>query len=203
MVQVDDFISGGKWTIGPDSQKPLSVMVARSVVIPRQGQFPVRILNLGDENVNLHQERLKQDKMAIKTILIAEGASSTEDVDNLLNHLWETVQSNDTMSELDKNKMYYLLSTYKDVFAADKTDFGRTNQILHRIETGGAPPIWQRSRCIAPAQREETTKMLQDMISKQIIQPSTIPWASAIVLVHKKDGSLCFCVDYRKLNALT
>ena len=89
------------------------------------------------------------------------------------------------------------------MFAADKSDFGRTNHIQHTIETVGASPICQRSRRIAPAQREETTKMLQDMLNKQIIQPSTSPWASPIVLVRKKDGTLRFCVDYRKLNSLT
>ena len=119
------------------------------------------------------------------------------------NQLWEMVQSNDNMGELDKNKLYHLLVAYSDVFAANKTDFGRTNQIQHKIETGEASPIRQRSRRIPPAQREETTKMLQDMLNKQIIQPSTSPWASPIVLVRKKDGTLRFCVDYRKLNTLT
>ena len=61
----------------------------------------------------------------------------------------------------------------------------------------------QRSRRIAPAQREETTKMLQDMLNKQVIQPSTSPWASPIVLVRKKDGTLRFCVDYSNFNTLT
>ena len=107
------------------------------------------------------------------------------------------------MGELDKNKLYHLLVAYRDVFAADKTDFGRTNQIQHQTETGGASPVRQQSRRIAPTQREETTKMLQDMLNKQIVQPSTSPWASPIVLVRKKDGTLRFCVDYRKLNALT
>ena len=41
------------------------------------------------------------------------------------------------------------------------------------------------------------------MLRKDVIQPSTSPWASGIVMVTKKDGSKRFCVDYRKLNDVT
>ena len=36
-----------------------------------------------------------------------------------------------------------------------------------------------------------------------MIEPSSSSWASPVVLVTKKDGSICLCVDFRKVNNLT
>ena len=41
------------------------------------------------------------------------------------------------------------------------------------------------------------------MLKIGAIQKSNSPWASAVVLVRKKDGSLRFCIDLRKLNSQT
>ena len=46
---------------------------------------------------------------------------------------------------------------------------------------------------------KEVTKMLQ----QGIVQPSTSPWSSPVVMVKKRDGTWRFCIDYRKLNAVT
>jgi hypothetical protein len=50
---------------------------------------------------------------------------------------------------------------------------------------------------------EETKRYLIDNLHKGFIEPSQSPFASPILFVKKADGSLRFCIDYRKLNDLT
>ena len=50
---------------------------------------------------------------------------------------------------------------------------------------------------------EEVKTHMQEMLDVGAIQPSNIPWASAVVLVQKKDRQLRFCIDLRRLNGQT
>ena len=53
------------------------------------------------------------------------------------------------------------------------------------------------------ASKETVHTEVQQMLKYDIIRPSASPWASPVVMVHKKDGSWHFCIDYRKLNSVT
>ena len=49
----------------------------------------------------------------------------------------------------------------------------------------------------------EEMAQVQQMLASDIIHPSNSPWASPVVMVKKKDGSLRFCVNFWQLNAAT
>ena len=50
---------------------------------------------------------------------------------------------------------------------------------------------------------EAAKQYIQDNLHKGFIAPSGAPFASPILFSRKHDGGLRFCVDYRKLNAIT
>lgn len=95
------------------------------------------------------------------------------------------------------------LRQWTHVFAAHEDDFGHTKVVKHHNPTGGAPPICDRYRPVPPKLFAELRELLQEMVDNKVVQESSSPWAAPVVLVRKKDGSWPFCVDYRKLNAVT
>lgn len=100
-------------------------------------------------------------------------------------------------------KLADLLQKWTCVFAAHDEDYGRTSAVMHQIPTIEAPPVRERYRPVPPSLYPELCGLLQGMLASGIVTESSSPWAAPVVLVKKKDGSWRFCVDYRKLNAVT
>ena len=98
-----------------------------------------------------------------------------------------------------------LLKEYHDIFSLEKRDMGHTKAAKHKIvlKDPNTPPFKERFCRIPPPQFDEVRAHLKMMLDAGVIQPSNSPWCNAVVLVRKKDGSLCFCIDFRKLNSLT
>ena len=98
-----------------------------------------------------------------------------------------------------------LLAEYHDLFSLEKNEIGCTKAAEHVIELKDpyATPFKERFRRIPPPQVDEVREHLKLMLDVGAIQPSNSPWCNAVVLVMKKDGSLRFCIDFRRLNSLT
>ena len=98
-----------------------------------------------------------------------------------------------------------LLKEYHDIFSLEKHDMGHTNATKHKIvlKDLDTPPFKEHFCRIPPPQLDEVREHLKLMLDAGVIWPSNSPWCNAVVLVRKKDGSLHFCIDFRKLNSLT
>lgn len=96
-----------------------------------------------------------------------------------------------------------LLSEFQDIFALKSGPLDRTSLVRHTINVGNNPPIREQPGRIPIHQLEEVEKVIKDMESHGITEPADSPWAAPVVIVRKNDGSYRFCIDYRKLNAVT
>ena len=74
--------------------------------------------------------------------------------------------------------------------------------LQHTIEIK-VPLLHQPYRRQNSAVRREEMAQVQQMLTSGVICSSNSPWASPVVMVKKKDGTLPFCVDFRQLNAAT
>ena len=73
----------------------------------------------------------------------------------------------------------------------------------HEIRVVDDEPCKERFQRILPLKVDEVCAHMKEMLEVGSICPSQSPWHDVVVLVWKKDGSLCFCIDFCKLNART
>ena len=94
-----------------------------------------------------------------------------------------------------------LLCEYSETFSKNDLELGKCNILKHNIQLTDQQPFKEKYRRIPPHLFEEVKQ--QEMVEVGAIRRSFSPWASAVVLVRKKDGGLRLCIDLRKLNNRT
>lgn len=97
-----------------------------------------------------------------------------------------------------RTKINKILNNYNILYYATLGEVVSTEHVIDLIE--GAKPIRQLPYRAGPGSREVVKDHVEKILKLGVIGPATIPWASPIVLVPKKDGTYRFFVDYRRLN---
>ncbi|CAI7739236.1 unnamed protein product [Closterium sp. NIES-54] len=121
------------------------------------------------------------------------------------------VEEADQLSDFQKllaavpSELQELLKRFPGIFPDDLPE-GLPPQRAHdhRIELEpGAQPTVQRQFRLTQPELDGLRKLLDYLLEKKIIRPSSSPFAAPILFTPKKVGSFCMCIDYRALNRVT
>ena len=128
---------------------------------------------------------------------VSSGSSADSNFQQRCKAILEMIHVDRSTLEVEEDTaLNTLMTEYADIFAVNSAEIVRTDLVHHQINTGDSDPVKQQARRIPFALRPKVEQMINDMLEQGIIEESSSPWASPIVLVSKPDGSTRFCVDY-------
>jgi len=180
-----------------------SILVPRSIVRATDKTITVWAVNVTERNVRLRAGSV----LSRVEVIDAEAESAhvaTVDV-NDEQHPDSSVAlpSLDHLSPAQQAKLKAVLLSHKSVFGGRKSDVDVVPGIYHYIPTGDAAPTVTRQWRLPQSAKQVIKEECKKMLESKVIEPSTSPWMSPIVLVKKKDDSVHFCIDFRALNSVT
>ena len=107
------------------------------------------------------------------------------------------------MSKEQQVRFLELIYDNKSVFSLGDEDLGLCDRLKHTIPVTTDKPVYLPHHTIPVQLQAEVRKCLDTWLRQGIIRPSHSPYASLVVIVHKKSGKIWLCIDFRTLNAIT
>ena len=119
-------------------------------------------------------------------------------------HLIDVLDAATELTTNQRARAATLLAKHVKTFPAPGTPItGRTEAVMHDIDTGSTRPIRCNPRKLSPKKIKIQQELVDKMLEEGQIEHSVSAWSAPTVLVTKKDGTTRFCVDYRRLNNST
>ena len=165
--------------------------------------LPVPVKNESDHDLYLPPRAMLAEISAFQSVSCASQASPTSTPSVSSEPLFNYNFENSPITPDWKNRIIARLNSIPEVFAKHELDFGRTDKVKHQIKLLDPTPFKQRPRPIHPQDVDAVRQHLQDLVNSGVIRESDSPFASPIVVVRKKNGTVRLCIDYRKLNLQT
>ena len=177
------------------------IYVAGAIDIINKGSITAQLINPTQEGITLRRGTVVGQVEMMEAAVV--GNIEAEEPPK--SRAWmEKVDIGDkNFSTGEKKRIEDLLAEYKDVFSQGENDLGRCGLVSHSIEIIGEKPKRCGVRPLNPAMREVLKTHIDELKSNDLIQPSNSEYACPVVMVKKKDGSLRFCCDFRRLNDVT
>lgn len=167
-------------------------------------RVPVRVCNLSAKVIEIPPKSILCSLSSVNVVDAWTPDSSQKQEKSSVNipNLSDQIDKQNLSSD-EFSKAKQVLENWSDIFSTSPTDLGRTDLVKHRIKLTDYTPFKDPYRRIPPSMYEEVRLHIKEMLEADAIRPSESPFSSNVVLVRKKDGSLRFCIDFRKLNSRT
>ena len=162
---------------------PKHVCVARSLSkVTSSNQVLLQIMNVSPSPVKMYKGMKLGCITPLQNILVTENEN--QPAVNTLPVPQVNLETSD-LPPAEKSRFLNLLTEFADVFAETESCLGRSHVVKHSITTTGSPirqPLRRMPVVLRDTVNEEVTKMLQ----RGVVQPSSSPWSSPVVMVRKK-----------------
>jgi hypothetical protein len=116
------------------------------------------------------------------------------------------IQVTNLLEKEDKPKLedFFVLCEFRDMFVDDIPELPPRREIDFSIDLlPRSSPISKAPYRMSLLELTELKIQLQELLDKEYIRPSVLPWGVPVLFVKKKYGTLRLCIDYRQLNKMT
>ena len=192
MARLDILVGAGVVTAGPQNRIPVTVM--------NNSEHPVKLF-AGTRIGALSPIKVEEEHPDVNTVTANPPPPPPPTVPKQGPAAVNLDSCEVTASE--KQELKQLLDDYRDVFANNDSEVGRTHRTQFRIHTSTQVPVAVKLRRTPFSLRSEVDQQIKNMEQRGIIEPSNSPYSAPILLVPKADGSYRFCADFRALNDAT
>lgn len=194
-----------------ESSLPSGLLVSASLVsLPRKQpcHLPVVLKNETDRDIIIPPKTILADVNAVVQVLHKEQTVKASKPPDMQAESPQPAKLSFDFGDSPlptewKERLTTMLNSMPDVFSHHDLDFGHTDKVKHHIRLSNETPFKFRPRPIHPHDVDAVRKHLQELLDSGIIRESESPFASPIVVVRKKNGSVRLCIDFRKLNLQT
>ena len=160
-----------------------------------------------NSNTGLYRETMIDEPPALSGLLVdlpEQVELLYSDASVTYGHLQPIIDSLPRdLTDKQRQKAIRLIQVNHDVFSVNDEDLGLTTVLSHEINTGDNRPVKESLRRHPQAYLSHIDKFVEDLLRRDLIEPSHSAWSSNVVIVRKANNSLRFCCDNRRINNLT